>query len=206
MKALPVEGHDMRHSQNAEFLSIEELEAKGVTDASTRNLLIHKTCVIVDFGRIRFGRNIRIDPYCIITCAELHLGDHIHIAAGVTFTGRGAIRMDDFSAISNQSLVYSSNDDYSGEYLTNPTVPARYTNVVSQDVTFGRHALLGARCTVLPGAVIEDGVSVGVGSLIKDRLQAWTVYVGVPARPLRERSRKCLELEAQLRAEEANGH
>jgi galactoside O-acetyltransferase len=198
----------MRHSLNAEFLSASELEAKGVTAAESRNLLIHRTCVIVDFSRIRFGRNIRIDPYCIITCAELHLGDHIHIAAGVSFTGSGTIRMADFSGISNQSLIYSSNDDYSGEYLTNPTVPTRFTNVVSRDVSFGRHALLGARCTVLPGAEIEDGVSVGVGSLIKGRLEAWTVYVGVPARPLRKRSRRCLDLEAELRAElgAAEGH
>ena len=193
----------MRHSLNADFLSPEELAAKGVPDAGVRNILIHRTCVVVDFARIRFGRNIRIDPFCILSCSELHLGDFIHIAAGVTFTGKGVIRMGDFSAISNQSLVYSSNDDYSGQALTNPTVPPRFTNVTTADVTVGRHALLGARCTVLPGAVIEEGASVGVGSLIKGRLEAWTIYVGVPARPLRERSRHCLTLEAELRAEQA---
>jgi galactoside O-acetyltransferase len=192
----------MRHSLNAEFLSASELEAKGVPDAASSNLLIHRTCVIVDFSRIRFGRNIRIDPYCIITCAELHLGDHIHISAGTAFTGGGVVSMEDFSTVSNQGLIYTSNDDYSGEYLANPTVPGTYTNVVTQNVSFGRHALLGARCTVLPGAEIEDGVSVGVGSLIKGRLEAWTVYVGIPARPLRERSRRCLDLEARLRAAE----
>ena len=52
-----------------------------------RNILVHRTCVILDFARIRFGRNIRIDPFCIITCAELHLGDYIHIGADGTFGG-----------------------------------------------------------------------------------------------------------------------
>ena len=195
----------MRHSQNAEFLSPEELDAKGVADAGSRNILIHRTCVVLDFARICFGRNIRIDPFCIITCAELVLGDHIHISAGASFSGGGAIRMGDFSTISNQCLIFTSNDDYSGRALSNPTVPARFTNVTTADVSFGRHALLGARCTVLPGAVIEDGVSVGVGSLIKGRLEAWTIYVGVPARPLRPRSRDCLVLEAELRAETLGG-
>lgn len=190
----------MRHSLNAEFLSAAELKAKGVPDAASRNLLIHRTCVIVDFSRIRFGRNIRIDPYCSITCAELHLGDHIHISAGTAFIGGGVVTMDDFSTISNQGLIYTSNDNYSGEYLANPTVPATYTNAVAQNVSFGRHALLGARCTVLPGAEIEEGV--GVGSLIKGRLEAWTVYVSIPARPLRARSRRCLELETELRAKQ----
>lgn len=191
----------MRHGLNSEFLSPEELAEKGVPDAAARNILVHRTCVIVDFARIRFGSNVRIDPYCIITCAELHLGDFIHIAAGVSFTGRGVIRMADFSAISNQSLIYSSNDDYSGEYLTNPMVPERFTNVTSADISFGGHSLLGARCTVLPGADIAEGVSVGVGSLIKSRLEPWTIYAGVPAKALRDRSRRCLSLEKQLQAE-----
>ena len=50
-----------------------------------------------------------------------------------------------------------------------------------------------------------DGTSVGVGSLIKGRLEGWTIHVGVPARPLRARSRDCLTLEAALRAETALG-
>lgn len=191
----------MRQSLNADFLSPEELEQNGVADAASRNILIHRTCVILDFARIRFGRNIRIDPYCVITCAELQLGDYIHIAAGVTITGRGKVSMGDFSGISNQGLIYSSNDDYTGEHMTNPMVPARYTRVISADISIGRHALLGARCTVLPGAIIEEGASAGVGCLIKDRLSAWTVHVGTPARALRPRSRRCLELEAELRAE-----
>jgi acetyltransferase-like isoleucine patch superfamily enzyme len=196
----------MRHSLNADFLTAAELEAKGVPDAASRNLLIHRTCVIVDFARIHFftrihfGRNIRIDPYCIITCAELRLGDHIHISAGTAFTGGGAVTMDDFSTISNQGLIYTSNDDYLGEYLTNPTVPKTYTNVTSADITFGRHAILGARCTVLPSAEISEGAGAGAGSLIKGRLEPWTLYAEVPAKVLRQRSRTCLAFASNLRA------
>jgi dTDP-4-amino-4,6-dideoxy-D-glucose acyltransferase len=192
----------MRHSLNADFLSPDELAQKGVADAADRNILIHRTCVILDFARIRFGRNIRIDPFCIITCAELHLGDYIHIGAGSALSGRCRIVLADYSTLSHQCLIFTSSDDYSGVAMANPTVPARYTNVTSADVNVGRHALLGARCTVLPGAEISEGVSVGVGSLIKGRLDPWTIYAGVPAKPLRERSRACLALEEQLRAEE----
>jgi dTDP-4-amino-4,6-dideoxy-D-glucose acyltransferase len=192
------------HSLNAEFLSPDELAAKGVPDAAERNILIHRTCVVLDFAHIHFGRNIRIDPYCIISCAELHLGDYIHIGAGTSLSGACSVVLADYSTVSHHCLIFTSSDDYSGFAMTNPMVPARYTNVTSADVSLGRHALLGARCTVLPGAVIEEGASAGVGCLIKDRLEAWTMYVGVPARPLRPRSRRCLELEAALRAEADN--
>lgn len=195
----------MRHSLNAGFLSPEELADKGVPDAAERNILIHSTCVIVDFARISLSRNVRIDPYCVMTCARLELGRNIHVSSGVSFSGGGTVRLGDFSTISNQCLIFTSSDDYSGAFMANPTVPSRFTAVDTRDVTFGRHALLGARCTVLPGAVIGEGTSVGVGALIKGRLEDWTIYVGSPARPLRARSRGLLALEAELHAEEAAG-
>jgi dTDP-4-amino-4,6-dideoxy-D-glucose acyltransferase len=195
----------MRHSLNAGFLSPEDLAAKGIPDAAERNILIHSTCVILDFARLRLGRNIRIDPYCVITCARLDMGDHIHISSGVSFSGGGVVTVADFATISNQCLIFTSSDDYSGAFMANPMVPSRFTNVDTQDVTFGRHSLLGARCTVLPGAILEEGVSVGVGALIKGRLPAWTLYVGVPAKPLRPRSRDLLALETTLLAEQAAG-
>lgn len=191
----------MRHGLNSDFLSVEELAQKGVPDAGARNILVHRSCVILDFARIRFGRNIRIDPFCVITCAELYLGDYIHIGAGSSLSGGCKVQLGDFTTLSHQCLVFTSSDDYSGEALANPTVPERFTNVSSADINFGPHALLGARCTVLPGAEIAEGVSVGVGSLIKGPLDPWTIYAGVPAKPLRERSRACLAHEAQLRAE-----
>lgn len=193
----------MRHSLNAEFLGPDELADKGVPDAAARNILIHRTCVILDFARIKFGRNVRIDPYCVISCAELLLGDYIHVSAGVSLSGAGRVSLGDFCTISHQCLIFTSNDDYSGEFMTNPTVAKKFTNVETQDIVFGCHTILGARCTVLPGAEFGEGASVGAGSLVKHRLEGWTLHVGVPARPLRPRSRACLALGDQLRAEEA---
>ncbi len=186
---------------NAEFLSAAELEAKGVEDADTRNILVHRTAVVVDFRRIRFGSNVRIDPYVVISCAELHIGSYVHIGSASALSGGGKITFGDFSTISGGGQVYSSNDDYSGAALTNPMVPARYTNVYTADVEIGRHAILGARCIVLPGTILQEGVSAGAASLLKGEFSAWTVYAGIPAKPIRDRSQNCLLLEAALRSE-----
>lgn len=75
---------------------------------------------------------------------QLPLGGYAHSAAGFWFAGRGVIRNSGFAAISNHGLIYSSKDDYSDIAMTIPMVPKRHTNVISDDVTHGHHALLGA--------------------------------------------------------------
>ena len=189
-----------RKSLNAEFLSADELERLGVVNAAARNILIHRTCVILDFESISFGKNIRIDPHCVITCKNLCLGDYIHIAGGCTLSGGARISMENFSGLSNHCLVYSASDDYSGHNLTNPMVPLRFTKTNVADVHIGQHAILGARTTVLPWARIGEGASTGIGTLVKHDLAEWTIYAGVPAAPLKARARGCLKQEAALLA------
>lgn len=185
---------------NAGFLSPEELEQFGVHDAKRRNILIHSNCVIVNFDEITFASNIRIDPFVVLSCRDLVIGSHIHIATGCGFFGNQQIRLADFSNVAAKSLIYSSNDDYSGNVLLGPTVPAEFTNVTSAPVSFERHSIVGARCIVLPGVTLAEGAAVGSGSLVRTDLPPWTISVGTPARPIKQRDRGCLSKEAELRA------
>lgn len=189
-----------RRGMNTDFLTPEELEQYGVQDAARRNILVHKTCVILDFAHIEFGSNVRIDPYCVITCKQLKLGDYIHIGSGCTLSGDARIRIGDFGGISNHSLIFTSSDDYSGRSLTNPTVPVKFTNVHTDEVSVGRHAILGARTIVLPGSNIPEGASTGAGTLVKGSLDPWMIYAGSPAVAIKPRVKDCLSLEAELRA------
>jgi acetyltransferase-like isoleucine patch superfamily enzyme len=95
--------------------------------------------------------------------------------------------------------IYSSTDDYSGDTLTNPTVPDELTGVTSAPVTVGRHAIVGAGAVILPGVTIGTGTAVGALSLVRRDVADFTVVGGVPARILGERSRRLLELEQRLR-------
>jgi galactoside O-acetyltransferase len=184
---------------NADFLTAEELDAFGVADADARNIRVHSTAVIVNFDGIRFGKNIRIDPYVVISCRELILGDYIHIATGCAFFGKAPITVGDFSGFSAHNLIYSSSDDYSGQFLTNPTVPSEFTNTISSEVVIDRHCLIGAHSTLLPGSELGEGAAVGSAALVTGALPAWTVSVGTPAKPIKPRLRDCLDLEAKLK-------
>lgn len=49
------------------------------------------------------------------------------------------------------------------------------------------HCLIYANCTILPGAVLEEGVVVAAGSVLKGKTQPWSVYAGVPAKLVKAR-------------------
>ena len=95
-----------------------------------------------------------------------------------------------------------SNDDYSGEFMTNPTVPPEFTHVANAPVRIGRHVIIGAGSIVLPGVTLHEGAGVGALSLIKRDCESFGMYAGSPARPVGVRSRKLLEIESRLVAYE----
>lgn len=186
-------------SLNADFLTPEELGNLGIENAKERNILIHSTAVIVNFDNIRFGSHIRIDPFVVLSCADLILGNFIHIATASGIFGTAPVVLGDFSNLSSKVLIYSSSDDYSGASMTNPTVPAKFKDVDNAPVEIGRHCIIGAQSTVLPGSILGEGAAVGSGALVKGVLAPWSISVGSPARTVKQRQKGCLAKEAQLR-------
>jgi len=60
----------------------------------------------------------------------------------------------------------------------------------------GDRVWLGARATVLPGAVVESGCVVAAGAVVTGHCLADGVYAGVPARRLRDVHRSTLDRNA----------
>lgn len=150
--------------------------------------------------RIAIGHHVRIDDFCVLSAGEggIEIGNYVHIATFCSLIGAGKIVLSDFSGLSARVSIYSSNDDYSGRHMTNPTIPACFTGVVHSDVVIGRHAIVGAGAVVLPGVTLEDGVAIGALSLVKKRCQEFGIYFGAPARRIGQRKRTLLELEQEL--------
>jgi len=151
-------------------------------------------------GQISLGNDVRIDDFCVLSAGSggIFIGSYVHIAVYSSLIGAGAIRLGDFVNLSSKVAIYSSTDDFSGEWMTNPIVPSGFTGVVHADVTVGRHVVIGSGSVVLPGVTLGDGVAVGALSLIKRDCEQFGVYAGVPARRIGERKRRILDLERQL--------
>ena len=81
--------------------------------------------------------------------------------------------------------------------MTSPMVPDEYKNLQKAPVYIGRHAIIGSGSVVLPGSKIGVGCAVGSLSLIKNALDAWGIYAGIPAKKVKERSKELLKKEKE---------
>jgi galactoside O-acetyltransferase len=112
--------------------------------------------------------------------------------------GAGKISIHSFSNISSRVSIYSSNDDYSGASMTNPTIPDEFRDVEHADVTIKQHAIIGSGTVILPGVILEEGVAIGALSLVKKNCKAFTMYGGSPLKRIGLRSRALLEVEKRF--------
>jgi dTDP-4-amino-4,6-dideoxy-D-glucose acyltransferase len=150
---------------------------------------------------ITIGHNVRIDDFCVLSAGVggIFLGDFVHLAGYSLLMGTGRIVLNDFSGLSSRVAIYSSNDDYSGKTMTNPTVPLEFSGVTHADVILEKHVIVGSGSVILPGVTLHEGAAVGALSLVNSDCDAFGIYAGVPAIFVKERSRNLLVLEKKIR-------
>lgn len=177
------------------YYSFDKLNNLGFKSIGT-NVQISDKCTIYGAENISIGSNVRIDDFCILSAGSkgIEIGDYVHIACYVSLIGSELIKIGNYCGVSARCSVYSSSDDYSGEYLFGPTVDEKYKNVHNKSVIINNYSIIGANTIILPGVQILEGVAVGALSLVNKSLDEWSVYAGVPAKKLKVRSKQLLQL------------
>jgi len=178
-----------------------ELKKLGFAQVGS-NVLISCKASFYGTERISIGSNVRIDDFCVLSAGigGITLGNHIHIAVFSSIIGAGAVTLNDFCNISSRVAIYSSNDDYSGNYMTNPMVEPCYTNVSHAPVLIGKHVIIGCGAVILPDVTLAEGSVVGALSLVNKSLPAWGVFAGQPVRFIKNRSKGLLTHEQKFMA------
>jgi galactoside O-acetyltransferase len=178
------------------FYKQEELNKMGFKFLG-KNVLISNKSSIYNTNNISIDDNTRIDDFCILSAGSggIELGKYVHIACYSSLIGKGKITMKDYSGISSRVSVYSSSDNYDGEYMTNPCLPSSVTNTIHKDVIIGKHVVIGSNSVVLPGVILSDGCSVGAMSLINKSVDGPYVMVGIPAKKIKDRKLNIFKLE-----------
>lgn len=183
---------------NTSFYTKSELANLGLKSFG-ENVLISKKCSIYSPEKITIGNNVRIDDFCLLS-GNITLENYIHIAAYCgLFAGDAGIIFKDFSGLSSRCAIYAMTDDYSGNFLTNPMVLDEDRNIIKGKVIIGKHCVVGTGSTILPNVELGEGCSFGAMCLINQNTPPWGIYVGIPCKRIRERSKKVLDLEKKYK-------
>ncbi|HIF9499016.1 TPA: acyltransferase [Photobacterium damselae] len=172
------------------FYTQKELKSLGFRFVG-ENVLISRKASFYGVEKISIDDNSRIDDFCVLSSSdkgEINIGRNVHIAIYSSLIGKESINIKNFSNISSRVSIYSSSDDFSGNWMTNPTIPDNFTNVVSKKVVIGENVIIGAGCIILPGVTINNGCAVGAMSLIKDNFPKNSIIMGVPGRIVKKRN------------------
>lgn len=185
------------------WLTYEQINNLGFAKVG-KNVLLSDKSSYYNCSQIEIGDEVRIDDFCVLSAGSggISIGRNVHIAVYCSLIGAGKIVLGDFSGLSSRVSVYSSNDDYSGSAMTNPTIPPQFTNVTHADVIIARHVIIGSGSIILPGVILEEGVAIGALSLVNKNCQAFTVYTGSPLKRITTRKQELLEIEKSFLATE----
>ncbi len=106
-----------------------------------------------------------------------------------------ALIMKRHSAFSNRHIIDCTNTVTIGECATiagfatqilSHSIDVHEGRQSSEPVTIGAHTFVGTNCVILGGAVLPDRCVLGAKSLLnKAWTETWTLYAGVPAKPIK---------------------
>lgn len=123
---------------------------------------------------VRIRRTVRIEcPWNLAIDRDAQVGD------GVTLYCLGRVAIGERVTISQGAHVCAGTHDYNDPRFT----------LIRATVTIERHAWIAADAFVGPFVVAREGAVLGARAVAMKSLEAWTVYSGNPARPVKERTR-----------------
>lgn len=181
------------------YLNSTELKALGLKKLGEEVKISDKAC-IYDAEKIEIGDHSRIDDFCIIS-GKVKIGKYNHITPMCLVAGGvPGIVLEDFCTLAYGVKIFAQSDDYSGETLTNSLVAKQFKKEKFAAVVLKKHVIVGANSTIFPGVTIQEGSSVGAMTLVTKDTDSWGIYMGIPARRIRDRKRDLLALESEFLA------
>lgn len=179
------------------YLTTVKLKKMGFKSLGN-NVKISEHAAVYNPETIEIGNNSRIDDFCIIS-GNIRIGDYCHITPMCLLAGGiPGIHMDDFCTLAYGVKIFSQSDDYSGVSLVNSLIPKQYKNEIISAVHLNRHVIIGAGSMVFPGVNVAEGCSIGAMTLVNKSTMPWGIYVGNPAKRLKDRKQDLLILEQEF--------
>ena len=161
---------------------------------------IGKNVVISPLAKLICTENISIGDYSVIDdfsfiCAlsPVNIGKYTHISSFVSIVGEGGMTLEDHACLTCGVRIITSSADLEG-YHGSAKTPKMYRKPIIGHIYISKDAFIGTNAIIMPGVKIGEGAVLAAGAIATKDLEPWTVYMGQPAKPVKERKRIPKEL------------
>ena len=155
-----------------------------------KNTIIYPMAKLVRPEVIEIGDFCKIDDFTFIYGGKgITIGKYVHIASFVSIIGGGELEVGDYAAIAAGARIITGSDTYYEGARMSAALPLEQRNVKIGKVIIGKDAFVGTNAVVHPNVTIGEGAIVGSCSLVLKDCEPWTIYAGVPCKPIGKRPR-----------------
>ncbi|MEO0809342.1 MAG: acyltransferase [Pseudomonadota bacterium] len=137
-----------------------------------------------DGGSIKIGRNCRIHRGVIIDThgGDVIIADNVSLNPYTVIYANGGVTIGSDCRIAAHSVIIASNHGFEDRDVAIHKQPMTAEGIVlEEDVWFG------TAVRVVDGCHIGKGSVIGAGAVVTGNTDPYGIYVGVPARKIRER-------------------
>lgn len=159
------------------------------------NVFISDTAEIRRPHFVEIGSNVSIDSGVYIT-SKAKIGNYVHIGPYVTCVGgeNSRLVLGNFATIAAGARLICLGEKHLGDGLVGPKIPSEFVDErIGGEIKLEDFASIGTNAVILPGVTIARGSVVGAGSVISQDTEPWKIYLGNPARIVRDRPSDLME-------------
>jgi acetyltransferase-like isoleucine patch superfamily enzyme len=141
--------------------------------------------------RVRCGEGLLIYPnqyWETWDNGEIVLGDGVVLSSGVHLVAYDGIFIGNGSMIGEYTSIRDAN------HTREDGRALRDSNHVAKPIVIGKEVWIGRGAAILSGVSIGDGATVGANAVVTKDVPAGAVVAGVPAVPIRSKSRAAVEI------------
>lgn len=157
-----------------------------------KNLFVDRDCYInaLSYNGIQLGKNVVIGKKTTIECSGsfrqlgkgLLVGDNVGLGTHCFYGCAGGITIGSNTIIGNYVSFHSENHNYH-----NPNILIKKQGVSHKGIIIGENCWIGAKVTILDGAIIGNGCVIAAGAVVRGSFPDNVIIGGIPAKIIKNR-------------------
>lgn len=174
--------------QMSEMAQEQRLRSKLVKQYE--KLHLGKRVEIRSPDRLHLGKQVMIDSGVLLHCGGMEwssggggirIGDYCYIGPNAVLFGAGGIEIGSYVGIGPGVVIASHQNTFTKHNLPTLEQPPKFARVIIED-----NVMITSNATILPGVTIGTGSVIGAGAVLTKDAPPRTLWLGVPARKVRD--------------------